>query len=112
LDIDGNSNYNALTDGMLALRYMLGMTGTLLTANAIGTSPIRATPNDVAEYIANIRPYLDIDRDGKADALTDGLLVIRYLFGLRGDALTAGAVGAGATRTAAEIEFHLQGLRQ
>jgi len=44
---------------------------------------------------------LDIDCDGVADALTDGLLVIRYLFGLRGAALIRGAVGAGAQRNLA-----------
>ena len=45
---------------------------------------------------------LDIDGDGKAAPLTDGLLVIRYLFGFRGDSLISGAVAAGATRTTAE----------
>ena len=45
---------------------------------------------------------LDIDGDGKAAPLTDGLLVIRYLFGFRGDSLISGAVAAGATRTKAE----------
>ena len=44
---------------------------------------------------------LDIDGDGKAAPLTDGLLVIRYLFG-SGDSLISGAVAAGATRTTAE----------
>jgi len=41
---------------------------------------------------------LDIDGDGEAKPLTDGLLVIRYLFGFRGASLTSGAVGAEATR--------------
>ena len=41
----------------------------------------------------------DIDNDGEAKALTDGLLVIRHLFGFSGEALTAGAVGSGAKRS-------------
>ena len=58
-----------------------------------------------------LRAAVDIDADGTADALTDGLLVIRYLFGLRGAPLIQGAVGAGAQRlSAAEIEAYLQSI--
>ena len=54
---------------------------------------------------------LDIDGNGAADALTDGLLVIRYLFGLRGAALIQSAVGTGAQRsTAADIGTYLQSI--
>ena len=35
---------------------------------------------------------LDVDDDGKTTALTDGLLIIRHLFGFSGDSLTAGPV--------------------
>ena len=41
---------------------------------------------------------LDIDGNGTVDALTDGLLLVRSLFGLTGTAVTSGAVGSGATR--------------
>jgi hypothetical protein len=41
---------------------------------------------------------LDVDGDNKIDPLTDGLLLMRAMFGLTGDAVTAGAVGAGAER--------------
>ena len=41
---------------------------------------------------------LDVDGNGVIDALTDGLMLIRAQFGLTGSAVTAGAVGAGATR--------------
>lgn len=58
-----------------------------------------------------LQSALDIDGNGTADALTDGLLIIRYRFGLRGDALIAAAVSPGATRTtAATIEAYLQTL--
>lgn len=54
---------------------------------------------------------LDIDGNGTADALTDGLLVIRYIFGFRGSTLISDAIGAGATRTtAADIEAYLAQL--
>ena len=41
--------------------------------------------------------------------LTDGVLLLRYLFGFSGSALTMGALGADATRDAAEIVAFLQG---
>lgn len=42
---------------------------------------------------------LDLDGDGSVNAGTDGLLLLRALLGIRGPTLTAGALGAGATRT-------------
>jgi hypothetical protein len=54
---------------------------------------------------------LDIDGNNQVDALTDGLLILRYVFGLRGDVLIAGVVGGDATRTTAEeIEAYLETL--
>ena len=44
----------------------------------------------------------DIDGDGESKPLTDGLLLIRYLFGFTGDALISGAIGSAATRDTAE----------
>ena len=52
---------------------------------------------------------LDVDNDSKTTALTDGLLVIRYLFGFEGDSLTTGAVGEGASRpSASDIADHIR----
>ncbi|MEO7762686.1 MAG: hypothetical protein ABIS68_12335, partial [Casimicrobiaceae bacterium] len=51
------------------------------------------------------------DGNGEADAFSDGLILIRYLFGLRGPALTAGILGPGATRTAAQIESYISLIR-
>lgn len=52
----------------------------------------------------------DVDGNGRIDGLTDGLILIRYMFGIRGAALTSGAIGVGATRTPAEIEAHIQSV--
>jgi len=54
-------------------------------------------------------PYavLDVDGNGQVDATTDGVLTMRYLLGLRGSALTAGALGACASRDASAIETYL-----
>jgi hypothetical protein len=55
---------------------------------------------------------LDIDADGSVGALTDGLLVLRYLFGLTGASLVDGAVNvAGCQRCdASAIETYLATL--
>ena len=41
----------------------------------------------------------DIDNNGSVDALTDGLLLLRYLFDLREDALVNGTVSPSAVRS-------------
>ena len=114
VDIDASgtqTRYDGLTDGLLALRHMFGIVGPALTANALGPSATRTTPADVARYLDANSALLDIDGNGRLDALTDGLMILRYLFGLRGDALTHGAVGAGATRaTTALLESYLRML--
>jgi hypothetical protein len=65
------------------------------------------------EYEAGTIPLkiLDIDADGNVDALTDGLIILRYLFNLRGDNLVNGAIGENAMRTeAADVEAYIQSL--
>ena len=57
-------------------------------------------------------PNADVDGNGTQDALTDGLLILRYSFGLTGDSLISGAVADDATRkTAEEIEAYLATLK-
>ena len=51
---------------------------------------------------------MDIDGNGRIEATTDGLLMMRYMLGIRGSALVSGALGAGASRTLpADIENYL-----
>ena len=104
-DVDGNGQVDALTDGLLALRYMFGLRGAQLTVGALGPGSYR---DDVAmgPYFTASTDY-DIDGNNTVDALTDGLLLIRYLFGLRGATLTNGALGPGPTRTGPQIEAYL-----
>lgn len=54
---------------------------------------------------------LDVDADGSVAALTDGLLVLRFLFGFTGAALVDQAVGTDCQRCdATTIEPYLEGL--
>ncbi len=62
----------------------------------------------ITAHLIRSEAHLDIDGDGNAQALTDGLLLIRYLFGFTGNALVADAIGDGAARTNAEdIEAYI-----
>ena len=56
----------------------------------------------------NSAPSWDFDRNGNVDALTDGLLMVRFAFNLRGDALTNGVVSSSSPLTTAEIETILE----
>ncbi len=46
----------------------------------------------------HVPAILDVDGNGKVTALTDGLLILRFLFGFTGVTLTSSAVGPGCTR--------------
>jgi hypothetical protein len=108
-DIDDDGEAKALTDGLLVIRHLFGFSGEALTAGAVGSDAKRSTPADIAAYLTNAATELDIDGDDEAKALTDGLLLIRYLFGFSGDSLTAGAVGLNANRGSAEdIETYIE----
>ena len=101
----------ALTDGLLVMRYLFGLSGRALTAGVLGLNAMRTESEAVKGYLDGIRGSLDIDGNGAADALTDGLLIVRYLFGLRGNSLIAGAVDPlGSRKTATAIESYLQSL--
>ena len=114
LDIDASlavTEYDALTDGLLVIRYLFGLTGTSLTSGALSGTATRTDPAAIKAYLDFMSSALDIDGNGTADALTDGLLIVRYLFGLRGSPLIAGAVDPLAARkTAVDIEAYLQTL--
>ncbi|MBK8738332.1 MAG: PQQ-binding-like beta-propeller repeat protein [Betaproteobacteria bacterium] len=112
IDIDANGATDALTDGLMILRYLFGLTGGSITNSAIGNGATRSTPADIEAYLGQIRAPLDVDGNSQPDALTDGLLIIRYLFELRGAALIQNAVAPGAPRSTAEqIEAYIQTLR-
>ena len=112
IDIDANNVYDPLTDGMLMVRRMFGLTGQALTGGVLGAAATRIDPTLVAQYIDNIKPLLDVDGNGLADPYTDGVLLIRYLFGLRDAALVDNATGPMATRTTGQIQTHIQSLMQ
>lgn len=110
LDVDRNSSYDALTDGMLIVRHLSGLTSNALVAGALGANATRFLAADITQYLDGIKPALNADGDLLSESPTDGLLVLRYMFGLRGTALTTGAIGGAATWTPAQIETYIQSL--
>lgn len=100
-DFDGNGEVDALTDGLILLRYTFGLRGESLTRDVTATdSPL--TPNQIESEVVNALVIADIDADGQVDALTDGLLLLRYLFGLSGEGLVQGVTAYGAERSSAD----------
>ena len=108
-DVDDSQVAQPLTDGLLVIRHLFGFSGDALTAGAVGGLAGRATSEDITGYLRDADAELDIDGNGKSEPLTDGLLLIRYLFGFSGDALIAGAIGSGAARDTAEaVEAYIK----
>src|SRR6185295_12418765 len=58
--------------------------GPALTNSAIGAGATLTDPAAILSRLNSLGPQFDIDGNGQTDALTDGLLMIRYLFGRRG----------------------------
>ncbi len=110
LDVDhseSGSQYHALTDGLLIVRYLAGVTGDALTLHALGSTASRTDAAIIETYLDAIRPLLDVDANGSVDASIDGVLIVRYLLGLRGAALIAGVA---PTAVAAEVEARVLAL--
>ncbi|MBL8310278.1 MAG: hypothetical protein JNL19_07640 [Burkholderiales bacterium] len=93
LNVDGNAVLDASSDGLLIVRYLLGLRGSALTVGAIGSGATRSGAA-LESYLASLN--LDADGDGSnpARATSDGLLIVRALLGLSGPALTGGAINS------------------
>ena len=100
--MDADNSARALTDGILNLRFLAGFTGQSLTSGAVNLAGNRTNPEAIEGFLNNQIDALDVDGNGQARSLTDGILVLRYLAGFRGDSLINNAVDADATRTTAE----------
>ncbi|MGR3984422.1 MAG: cadherin-like beta sandwich domain-containing protein [Gammaproteobacteria bacterium] len=85
LDVD-EANGNTWQDGVMIARYLLGLRGTALTAG-LSDAPPGTPESNIAASIANMN--FDVDRSRTVTA-ADGMLIARYLLGVRGDALVAG----------------------
>ena len=109
-DIDQNNSVDALTDGLLLMRYAFGLRGDSLTDNVISSDSL-IDKAEVEHNIEQIMHLVDINDDGNFDALTDALILLRYLFGVSGNGLvdeemlTSNRPSAGSIK--AYIESHM-----
>ena len=110
-DLDADSSVDTLTDGVLILRVLQGLSDSPLTAGALAAGAQRTDPSAVRTFALDVAPKFDVDGNGALELANDGVLIVRYLLGFRGDALIADAIGNGARRAqAADIEQYLQSL--
>jgi V8-like Glu-specific endopeptidase len=92
LDIDDNGTNHALTDGLLLIRALFGFQGSALIDHAVAANSKRKTSEEILNYIHSdvCMAAMDIDFNGTVDALTDGIIILRYLFGAEGMNLIQG----------------------
>ena len=108
-DVDESLKAQPLTDGLLVIRHLFGFSGDALTSGAVASDANRDASEVIASYLTDADSQLDIDGDGESKPLTDGSLLIRYLFGFSGDSLVSGAIGSDATRNTAEaVEAYIK----
>ena len=108
-DVDESLEAQPLTDGLLVIRHLFGFSGDSLTSGAVSSDASRDASDAIASYLTDADSQLDIDGDGESKPLTDGLLLIRYLFGFSGDSLVSGAIGTDATRNTADaVEAYIK----
>jgi hypothetical protein len=113
LDVDVDHTTQALTDGLLCYRFLAGFTGSALTNGVIGAGAKRPNGDEIVAYLDGCKDnykvgtssdsMLDVDGNGLNKSLTDGLLIVRWLFGFTGSMLTQYAVDLGTcTRCSAQ----------
>lgn len=103
LDVDGNGKADAFTDGMLIARFLMGFTGENLTRGVVDPNGERSTPESITTFLESLKePLMDVDCNGQQDALTDGMMILRFLFGFKGPALIDGLVDPKGCRNTPE----------
>ncbi|MGV6808328.1 MAG: hypothetical protein ACWA5U_00470 [bacterium] len=105
-DVDGNGHVDALTDGITLARYLLGLRGAAMIQHSL--APENRRRDNAAAITTFIDTYLsrgcyDIDGNQHSDALTDGVLLLRYLSDYQDEALIQHALGQHAKRRDAPI---------
>ena len=107
-DFDGNGEADALTDGLILLRHAFGVSGSSLTDGVMALNSTMSS-EEVAVAVEKAAMIADVDGNGEVNALTDALIVLRYLFGLRDQVLVDGVIASDATRISVEaIEQHIE----
>lgn len=113
-DVDGNGVVDALTDGITLTRYLIGLRGDAMIQNSLAISgATRTTAETVTNFIEThtAGSCYDVDGNQKLDALTDGILLVRYLVDYSGNDLVDGVIGQNASRTTgSSVVQYLDGM--
>ena len=84
---------------------LFSFSGDSLTSGQAG----RDSADAITGYLTDADSDLDIDGGSESKPLSDGLLLIRYLFGFSDDSLISGAIGDEAEQdTAEEVEAYIE----
>ncbi|PNW58872.1 UNVERIFIED_CONTAM: hypothetical protein BEN50_05830 [Euhalothece sp. KZN 001] len=101
LDINGDGNEAAGSDGVLIFRFLNNIRGDALVTGIPPFGAERTTGEEIAEFLDNAQ-FLDVNGDGNEAAGSDGVLIFRFLNNIGGDALVTGIPPFGAERTTGE----------
>ena len=99
--LEGTGSAAGRRFGIVAGRFYEQIVGSLVDA-AVDMNGERSSPSEIEVFLATHGAAMDLDGDDTLGPLSDGLMVIRYFFGFRDDALIEGAVAATATRTTSD----------
>lgn len=99
IDMEDNGVAEPLNEGIVVIRHLFGAEGEGLIYDAIGNGVTRTSAGAIKSYLNQIETSLDINLNGIAEPLNEGILIIRRLFGAEGEGLINGAIGSGAIRT-------------
>ena len=107
LDIDGDGQMQAETDGYLLYRYIDDYAPQDIIDGRISPNATRTDAQSVVAFLDNTFQigspcHLDVDGDGIVYPGTDGNLLYRFLEGKTGGELTNGATSAQAQRSQPE----------
>lgn len=110
LDLDGDGNLNALSDGLIALGRMFGAPVQQLSGFAAGGSP-GADPAELELRLQDAEAgFFDVDGDGVQNALSDGLIILGRLFGAPASQLASFANPDGLRTTPEDITSFLDAV--
>jgi hypothetical protein len=108
LDVDGSGTRQALVDGVLLVRAMLGVSGAAYTSGITFPGAATRTTETAVKNFITARNY-DVDGSGTQQALVDGVVLVRLMLGVTNTSLLTGVTlpGSATITTAAGIRANV-----
>lgn len=112
LDQDGNGIVTPLSDGMVIMRHLSGVKADALLDGVVDPPEgVHMDATALHDRLESTRTLLDVDCNGLTDG-RDGILILRYLFGFRGEAVSNGYLDLkGCRANTGLIEGYLNALK-